>query len=172
MPGNTGANPASLAAALRAQDNVISRRQALAGGLTRDALAHRIRPGGPWQRIFPGVYVAHSGFPTIEQKDMAALLYAGPGSMLTGTAALRDLGVISAEPSHFDVLVPISRRPRSIPVITIHRTTRMPGQFIEGKRSYALVYRALADAARGMDDSARFGPSLRGPCSGVPARCR
>ena len=83
---------------------------------------------------------------------MAALLYAGPGSMLTGTAALRALGVISAEPRHFDVLVPISRRPRNTAVITIHRTTRMPGQFIDGRRSYALVYRALADAARGMTD--------------------
>jgi very-short-patch-repair endonuclease len=140
------------AAILRAQDNVISRQQAQACGLTRSALAHRARPGGPWQRMFPGVYVAHTGVPSAEQKDMAALLYAGPESVLTGMAALRGLGVITSEPRHFDILVPVSRRPRNSAVITIHRTTRMPGQFIDGRRSYALVYRALADAARSLND--------------------
>jgi very-short-patch-repair endonuclease len=102
--------------------------------------------------MFPGVYVAHTGVPSAEQKDMAALLYAGPGSVLTGMAALRGLGVITTEPRHFDILVPLSRRPRNSAVITIHRTTRMPGQFIDGRRSYALVYRALADAARSLND--------------------
>jgi very-short-patch-repair endonuclease len=102
--------------------------------------------------MFPGVYVAHTGVPSAEQKDMAALLYAGPGSVLTGMAALRGLGVITSEPRHFDILVPVSRRPRNSAVITIHRTTRMPGQFIDGRRSYALVYRALADAARSLND--------------------
>jgi very-short-patch-repair endonuclease len=151
MPGTPGARE-DLGATLRAQDGVIARQQAFACGLTRDALAHRARTGGPWRRILPHVYIAHTGAASAEQKDMAALLYAGPGSIITGRAALRALGVSASAPRRIDVLVPASRRPHSVDFVTIHRTKRMPGQFIDGRRSYALVYRALADAARGLSD--------------------
>lgn len=130
---------------------MISRQQALACGLTRNALAYRIRPDGPWQRLLPGSYVAHTGLPTAAQKDMGALLYAGPGSVLTGPAALRGLRLTEAEPGRHDVLVPASRRPRSIAFVTIHRTTRMPEDVVrEGRRLYTLPARALADTARDM----------------------
>jgi very-short-patch-repair endonuclease len=146
-----GLSRSALAATLRVQDNVISRQQALACGLSRKALAYRIRPDGPWQRLLPGSYVAHTGLPTAEQKDMAALLYAGPGSVLTGPAALRGLRVTAAEPGRRDVLVPSSRRPRSVGFVTIHRTTRMPERVVcEGRRLYTLPARALADTARDM----------------------
>ncbi len=75
---------AALAAMLRAQENVISRQQAFVCGLSRDALLHRARPGGPWQRILPGIYLAQTGTPTVAQQEMAALLHAGAGSVLTG----------------------------------------------------------------------------------------
>jgi hypothetical protein len=103
----------ALSATLHAQDSVISRSQAVAGGMTRSALAHRIRSGGPWQRLLPGVYLAQTGAPDVVQKDMAALLHAGSGSVLNGPAALRFLGISSVEPSRFDVLVPMSRRPHA-----------------------------------------------------------
>jgi hypothetical protein len=151
VPDYRGLDRAALAAILRAQDSVISLQQALACGLTRNALAYRIRPHGPWQRLLPGSYVAHTGLPTAVQKDMAALLYAGPGSVLTGPAALRGLRVSAAELDRRDVLVPASRRPRSVGFVTIHRTTRMPERFAcEGRRSYTLPPRALADTARSM----------------------
>jgi len=141
---------AGLAATLRTQEGVISRQQALACGLTRNALAYRLRPDGPWQRLLPGTYVAHTGLPTAVQKDMAALLYAGRGSVLTGPAALRGLYVTTAEPRHRDVLVPAARRPASVGFVRVRRTTRMPEQVAcEGRRSYALPARALADIARG-----------------------
>jgi hypothetical protein len=143
---------AELADTLRAQDGVISRQQAYACGLTPDALAHRARPGGPWQRMLPRIYIAHTGRPSAEQRDMAALLYAGPGSVITGAAALRALGVSTSVPRRTDVLVPAARRPGSVAYVAIHRTKRMPGVAIQGKRSYALAYRALADAARSVSD--------------------
>jgi hypothetical protein len=84
---------------------------------------------------------------------MAALLYAGPGSVLTGSAALRGLGLAVPESRRIDVLVPAARRPASVAFVTVHRTTRMPQRVIrEGMRSYALPPRALADAARFLDD--------------------
>jgi very-short-patch-repair endonuclease len=102
--------------------------------------------------MLPGIYVAHTGVATAEQKDMAALLYAGPGSVITGLAALRALGVRTPESRRIDVLIPVSRQRASVAFIAIHRTTRMPGVAIQGKRSYALTYRALADAARSLTD--------------------
>jgi hypothetical protein len=71
------------------QLDVISRRQALAVGVTDNALRHRLRLGGPWRGLLPGVYMAANGAPTTLQQEMAALLYAGPGSVITGPAALR-----------------------------------------------------------------------------------
>jgi len=142
---------ARLTATLRAQDNVISRQQALACGMTRSTLAHRLRPGGPWQRLLPGVYLTQTGDPNVVQKDMAALLHAGSGSVLTGAAALRGLGLTDVEPARFDVLVPNSRRPQSVSFVTIQRTTRMPERVVrEGRRVYTLPPRALVDTARGM----------------------
>ncbi len=151
VPEDGRPNRAALAATLRAQDNVISRQQAFACGLTRAGLAYRIRPDGPWQRLLPGSYLAQTGPPAAAQKDMAALLYAGPGSVLTGPAALRGLGLATADSHRRDVLVPASRRPRSAAFVTIHRTTRMPQRVVrQGRRSYALPPRALADTARAM----------------------
>jgi hypothetical protein len=149
MSGDSRLNQAALAATLLQQDRVISRPQAFACGLTRAALAHRVRPDGPWQRLIHGVYLAQTGIPTTPQKEMAALLHAGDGSVLTGLAALRGLGLATAEPLRFDVLVPATRRPGSAAFIRIHRIIRMPERIIqEGRRSYALPPRALADAAR------------------------
>jgi hypothetical protein len=144
---------ASLTATLRAQDNVISRQQAFTCGLTRSALAHRTRIGGPWQRLLPAVYLAQTGHPAVVQKEMAALLYAGSGSVLTGRAALYGLGLIAAEAYTFDVLIPATKQRHSVSFVLIHQTTRMPDQVIRnGRRPYAQPSRALADAARSMRD--------------------
>jgi hypothetical protein len=170
MSDDGGLNRTALTARLRAQDNVISRQQAFACGLSRPALAHRIRPDGPWRRLLCGIYLAQTGAPSVPQQEMAALLHAGPGSLLTGPAALRGLGLSAAAPGRFDVLVPAARRPRSTAFVTIRRTTRMPRRFIrEGERAYALVPRALADAARFLDDLAEVraliaGAVQRGDC--------
>ena len=154
---------AVLSATLRAQGNVISRRQALACGVTRDALAHRLRPDGPWQRLCPGVYLAQTGAADMSQKEAAALLHAGPGSVLTGPAALYGLGLTTSQPRLFDVLVPVSRRPESVAFAVMHRTTRMPQRVIrEGSRQYALPPRALADAARGLTELAEVRALIAG----------
>lgn len=147
-----GADGVDLAATLQEQDNVISRQQVLAGGLTQAALTHRIRPGGPWKRLLPGIYLAQTGRPTAAQKEIAALLHAGPGGVLTGPAALRLLGITSAEPELFDVLVPVNQGPASVSFVAIHRTARMPRYIQQGARSYAMPARALADTARAMTD--------------------
>ena len=136
---------------LEQQLDVISRQQALAAGLTRHALAHRLRPGGPWRGLLPGVYMAATGAPTTLQQEMAALLYAGPGSVITGPAALRSHHIRTELTEFVDVLVPSTRQRRDTQFVRLHRTTRMPGRIWEaGPVRYVMPARAVADAVRAL----------------------
>jgi hypothetical protein len=140
---------AALGQRLRRQHGVISRKQALACGVTHAALSHRLRTGGPWQKLLPGVYLAATGAVTRDQRDMAALLYAGPSSILTGLAALRHHGVRGMEPKIIDVLVPIRTRRQSAEFARVHLSGRMPEQIcVTGEIRFAMIPRAVADAAR------------------------
>jgi hypothetical protein len=148
MPRSTQLDK-SFSITLSRQHRVVSRSQALAAGMSRDAVLHRVRPGGPWQRLLPGVYLTQTGRPTANQKDMAALLYAGPASAITGPAALRGLGISRHEPAVIDVLIPAANHRQAAGFVAIHRTRRMTALLrYEGERRYTVAPRAVADAAR------------------------
>jgi hypothetical protein len=101
--------------------------------------------------LLPGVYLAATGTPTTLQQEMAALLYAGPGSVITGPAALRCHHIRTELPDLVDVLVPASRRRRDAEFVRLHRTSRLPGRIWEaGVVRYAPPPRAVADAVRDM----------------------
>lgn len=138
-----------LAQLLGKQHDVIARRQAISCGMSMQALRHRLRPEGPWYRLLPGVYLVGTRSPSTDQKDIAALLYAGPGSVITGYAALRQLGMTAPNIRYVDVLVPVSRRRRSVDFVRVQRTKRMPEMVCaSGRIHFALAPRAVADAAR------------------------
>jgi hypothetical protein len=131
------------------QRGVLTRHQALSGGITADALRHRIRPGGPWQRLLPGVYLTVTGEPTNEQLQIAAVLLAGPESVISGVTALRVYKIRAPETNRVDVLVPAERRRKSCAYVTIHRTRRMPlWVTCDGPLRFASAARAVADAVR------------------------
>jgi hypothetical protein len=113
MTRSTQHDDAALAATLTRQFQVISRSQVLAHGMTTSALRQRLRAGGPWQRLLPGVFLAVTGTPTTEQRSMAALLYAGTGGMITGAAALGLWGIQAPRDTTIDVLIPATRQRRS-----------------------------------------------------------
>ena len=101
--------------------------------------------------MLSGVYMTHTGTPTYGQKEMAALLYAGPGSVITGSAALRCHHVRGAPSALVDVLVPVTRQRRDAPFVRLHRTARMPERVWSfGPLRYALPARAVADTVRAM----------------------
>ena len=81
-------SPDGLADLLEQQSSVVSRAQLLALGMKDNAMQYRVRRGGPWQTLLPGVYLTVSGVPSFSQKEMAALLYAGP---VRGSAAFRSV---------------------------------------------------------------------------------
>jgi len=107
---------------------VASRGQLLALGMNDRAMQYRLRPDGPWQALLPGIYLAVTGTPTFEQKEMAALLYAGPESLITGRAALWHHGIGSGwpPPDVIDVLLPAERQRVDVNFVRLHRTSRLP----------------------------------------------
>jgi hypothetical protein len=84
---------------------------------------------------------------------MAALLYSGKDSVITGEAALGRLGIRVPLTEAVDVLIPHQRRRRSADFVRTHRTRNMPAQHWQshGVR-WAQAARATADAVRGESD--------------------
>jgi hypothetical protein len=151
MSVTTRAGDDALRQLLSRQLEVITRRQALAAGVTASSLRHRLGPGNSWQSVIPGVYLAATGTPTIIQQQMAAMLHAGRGSVITGPAALQQHRIRGPAVDLIDVLIPASRRRRDAAFVRLHRTTRMPKRIWRfGPLYYALPGRAVADTVRGL----------------------
>src|SRR5258708_35568771 len=102
-------NQLVLSQLIKRQNLVVTRRQALDCGLHPNALHRRTQAGGRWQEILPGVYLTVTGTPTPDQRDTAAVFYAGPGATLTGAAALRRHRM-RAPPDFVDCPIPPTRR--------------------------------------------------------------
>lgn len=151
MPTLSGYNREHLARVLRVQYDVVSRSQALECGMTRGAIEYRLRSDGRWRQILPAVYLTVTGTVTADQRDVAALLYAGPQSVITGPVAVRRHNLRCAGLNILDVLVPAGSRRKSTGYVQIQRTTRMPGDlYTTGPIRFTSLARAVADAARGM----------------------
>jgi hypothetical protein len=152
MPRKAEYDERAFAALVRKQHGVISREQALSCGMSRPTLNYRGRAGGPWPALLPGVHLTHTGTATDDQRDMAALLYAGPRGVLTGAAALRRHGII-VRGNAVDVVVPGDTGRGDAGFARLHRTVRLPRGFcVAGEVRYALPPRAVADAARWLTD--------------------
>jgi hypothetical protein len=168
MPRRSGFDPERVRQVLRVQHQVITRRQALLCGMPHSTLDRQIAPGGPWQRLLPGVYLAVTGAATRDQREMAALLYAGPRSLITGSAAVRRHRLSSPGPDVVDVLIPWDRQRQSTAFVRMHRTRRMPEHgYVTGKIWFAKAPRAVADAARSLT---RFDDVRHVVCAAVQQR--
>ena len=77
------------------QFSVVSRGQLLVLGMEDHVMQWRIRAGRPWRVLLPGVYLGLTGAPNLPQQEVAALLYAAPGSIITGPVALVHHGLRS-----------------------------------------------------------------------------
>jgi hypothetical protein len=140
---------------LLSQRGVLTREQALACGISAHGIAHRIRRGGPWLRLLPGIYLTATGAPTWDQLQTAALLHAGAGSVITGPAALCNYGIRRSQPRRVDVLIPHERERQSAKFAAIHRTRRMPETVaVDLALRFAPAERAVADTVRQLADLA------------------
>ena len=90
------------------QDGVLTRRQALRGGLTEDQWQWRLDTER-WQPLMPGVVATHTGPVTLRQQSWAAVLACGPGACLSGDAALAAFGMPLGDLRVLHVAVPEER---------------------------------------------------------------
>jgi hypothetical protein len=149
MPRKSDFDREALSFQLRLQHQVITRPQALGCGMTIAAFRQRTEWSPAWRRLLPSVYLTVSGAVTADQLHVAALLYAGGPSMLTGTAALGRLGVRVPDRDQLVVLVPAGQERRSTSFVTVWPTIRMPDRYLsDGVIRLAPPDRAAADAAR------------------------
>jgi hypothetical protein len=81
---------------LAQQDGVISRRQLTEAGVGEAEIKRRLRRR-EWARVFPGVFVNHTGPLTWRQRAWAAVLFHWPAA-LAGSSALHAAGVRGHEP--------------------------------------------------------------------------
>lgn len=105
---------------LARQAGVISRDQALAAGLSRAAVDHRIRVRR-WRPLHPRVYLAAGHRLDDEAKVRAAVLWAGEGAVLSGVAAAWWYGMAERLPAAVAVTVSRDRHPRRRPGVVVRR---------------------------------------------------
>jgi hypothetical protein len=113
---------------LARQAGVISRAQALAAGLSRDTVDHRVK-ARRWQPLYPGVYLAADLWPAPGHIDVrageapvhAALLWAGDDAYLCGRAAAWWYAMVDEPPPTVAVSVGRRRRLRCRPGVEVIR---------------------------------------------------
>lgn len=102
------------------QAGVISRPQALAAGLSPDAVDHRLRTRR-WRPLHPRVYLAAGHRLGDEARVRAALGWAGQDAILSGAAAAWWHGVLAEAPPVVGVTVGRRRNPRPRSGVAVRR---------------------------------------------------
>ena len=113
---------------LTRQAGVISRSQALAAGLSRDTVDHRVK-ARRWQPLYPGVYLAADRSQVHQLTDgradevrvRAAQLWAGEDALVCGLAAAWWCGMVDEPPATVAVSVGRRRRLRRRPGVEVIR---------------------------------------------------
>ncbi len=109
----------------KGQHGMVSRRQALACGLTDESVRHRLRTER-WTRVYGGVYQTLPGDCTWEAKAAAALLAVWSGgypvdAVLAGPSAARLHALTPREPANLHVAVPAGRHLTAPPGVLLAR---------------------------------------------------
>jgi very-short-patch-repair endonuclease len=101
------------------QHGVVSVRQLVELGFTRDAIRARVRVG----RLLPlhrGVYAVGHLALTSRSRDLAAVLACGPGALLSHRSAGNLWGILHTSTARIEVTAPRSRRRRE--GVVVHRS--------------------------------------------------
>lgn len=112
---------ALLRARAAGQAGLLTRAQALDGGLTRKAVECRLA-SGRWVTVHPGVYQTMPGRQDWESFAVAALLHAGRGSALCDSSAGHVWGLVRVAPDPIRIVVPSTRRVRDVPGVLVTRS--------------------------------------------------
>ncbi|MDJ0379641.1 hypothetical protein [Streptomyces sp. G-G2] len=146
----------------RRQLNLATYHQLKAARVPAATITGRTRPGGPWQRLLPRVYLLQTGPPDTRQRALSAVLYAaqpardaplaGTTAALTGGAALALLGVRDAPAAPIDVLVRAPRTLAPAPGVRPRTISRWPASITVSGIPSTRPLRAAADFEARADD--------------------
>ena len=106
------------------QAGVLTRSQALAAGLTDKTIAAHLRRGR-WQRLQRGVYATFSGTPSRECLLWAAVLRAGPRSVLSHHTAAQLWRLPAAESARIHITMPVGSPAPAVPGVIMHYSARV-----------------------------------------------
>jgi len=115
--------PSTLRNLAMRQHGIISRSQALRGGLTSDMIKFRIS-SNRWRQVHRGVYATFTGTPGRGAQLWSAVLAAGPGAALSHETAA-ELHRLADKPADLiHVTIPVKRRIVVVSGAVIHRSGR------------------------------------------------
>ena len=97
-------------------------RQVLRAGVSRNAIVSKVNQG-LWQQLHPGVYGAFTGALSREVRLWAAVLYAGPGALLSHETAAEVLGLADRMCPVIHVTIPATRRSGRRTASPIHHSS-------------------------------------------------
>lgn len=157
--------PPPLDALLARQAGVVTRAQALAAGLSPGAVDHRLRTRR-WRPLHPRVYLATHHRHGAEARVRAALLWAGEGAVLCGTAAAWWHGLVREAPADVGVSVPRGRRPRPRPGVLVRRRA-VPAADVVVERGLPVTGLPLTVLDAAVDMGAAGSPFLRAVLGGA-----
>ena len=115
--------PAGCRAVLDCQQQVITRWQAVAAGISPAVIDRRLR-NGSWQPVLRGVYATYRGELRRESLLWAAVLRAGPSAVLSHQTAAELDGLIDEPRPMIHVTVPRDKHIARMPGVVIHRCDR------------------------------------------------
>lgn len=150
-----------LSGLLAAQAGIVHRDQVVSVAVTDAMLRWRLERG-QWRTVLPSVYaVGPDQELTAWQRELAAHLFAGESSLITGPAALRRQGLryVPADDGRVHMLVPHTRRLSGTGYVAVHRTRLFPSARPVDGLPLASVARAAADTVR-LGVSRRTGRAL------------
>ena len=140
---------------LRLQRGVIATWQAEYAGLNVGAMRNLVRVGR-WNRLHRGVYAAFTGEPPRDAVLWAAVLRAGPRSLLSHETAAETYGLIGRASKLVHVTIPHAQRLEAVRGLVIHRSARdleqIRGSGLPPRTMVEETVLDLAQAATDFDD--------------------
>ena len=115
-------------------------------------LERRLRTG-EWRRVHRGVFRLGCNPPSAEERDMAALLAAGEGAVLSHFSAARRLGLDVPRDDSVHVTIPEHRKAK-VRKATVFRSRRLTSSDVSHQRRFRVTSlpRTLIDLASVLDD--------------------
>jgi len=148
--------PLGLRLIVAEQADVVSRQQLLRAGGSSNTITANVKRG-VWQPVHPGVYRTVTGDVSWEARLWAAVLYAGPGALLSHETAAEVLGLTNRRCALIQVTVPASRRVRAPRGVAVHYSSFdyprwRPQRGVPPHTFYAETIIDLVAAADNLDD--------------------